>query len=265
MELLETISFEKPIRSVSRPFPVLCSDFNTYYVKFPIDATDNTDLIYESVCKTLGDHFNVPIPDIAYIKASEGSWSALSFPSLQAGLIGFGSKEVSNPNVLSKETALISSKHDFNRIANPSDLLRIGIFDLFIKNTDRSEDNFNLITSYGSKDSVFAIDHVATFGGSIAKGRFSPKMESDVGKNILRSEYGRAILKYIDSSERRLLLLEFITQLNNIEDVLNVAFERIPAEWQLTEDLKARICDFLTNDERNYSIKEQFERLFRIL
>lgn len=265
MDLLQTILFDKPIRSVSRPIPILCSDFNTYYVKFPIDGTDHTDLIYESVCKALADYLRIPVPDVAYIEATEHSWSETDFPSLRSKMVGFGSKRIENPDVLSKDTAIIRSKHDFNRLLNPEDLVRIGIFDAIVKNMDRSEENFNLITSYVNGDRIFAIDHVATFGGPQFKGIFKPTRLDDVGKNILRSDYGRSVLHFIDHDRKKVILEETLSLLDNIDEALNVSFEQIPDQWQLTGELQTRISNFLKDDYRNQSIREQFERLFRIL
>jgi hypothetical protein len=45
--------------------------------------------------------------------------------------------------------------------------VKIGIFDLQLKNMDRSDDNFNLIQDLGEENTskIFAIDHVQCFGG----------------------------------------------------------------------------------------------------
>jgi len=265
MTILKTVRLGYPIQSNSRPIPTLCEDFEEYFVKFPISGTDSIDLTYEFVCKHLGNHFGVPMPEIAIVSAKEGSWTPTDIPELTPNMIGFASKKVEDSDILSIETALISSKHDYNRIQNPLDLLRIGIFDLHINNMDRCEENFNLIAEYGTKDSLVAIDHVAAFGGVNGKNRFIPRRVTDVGKNILRSEFGKSVIKYTSQSDRQLVLAEYESQMRNLSPTLDVAFRNMPTDWDVSDNLHERMVTFLTNDDRNQSIIEEFNRLFRLL
>jgi hypothetical protein len=167
MDRTKVIAITGITYSQSMPYTVIGDNLDVYYAKFAVGATDTIDIYYETVCKSLGDLLGVPIPEASLIEY-EPDLFVKDYPLLDQPLLGFGSKEIRPNQILAAKTDFIRTKHDFNRIPNPADLVKIGIFDLQFKNMDRNDANFNLIQKLGYADTskIYAIDHVQCFGGN---------------------------------------------------------------------------------------------------
>lgn len=164
------------------PYTIIADNLDAYYTKFAKGAVDEIDLYYELICKSIGDILGIPIPDASLIEYEPEAF-ILEYPELDEVLVGFGSNEISPNNILSAKTDFIHSKHDFNRILNPRDLVKIGIFDLMFMNMDRNDANFNLILDIGVENTskIYAIDHVQCFGGDQYKSNLKPVPEYNMG------------------------------------------------------------------------------------
>jgi hypothetical protein len=167
MRRIHIQKIQRVVESQSRPYVLMGSDMEIYYCKFGIGNCDHTDLFYELISKKAGDALEVPIPEACLLDYRPEQFID-EFPALAIPLVGFGSKEIHPNHILAAKTDFIKNKHDFNRIPNPDDLIRIGIFDLYFMNMDRNDANFNLIQNKGQRDpmKIFAIDHVQCFGGN---------------------------------------------------------------------------------------------------
>ncbi len=65
------------------------------------------------------------------------------------------------------------NKYELSKIADKTDFLKIGLFDIWLCNEDRSHKNFNLLINPGAdgKYHFFAIDHTACFNsGNLHRG-----------------------------------------------------------------------------------------------
>lgn len=202
MNRTNVIAITDVTQSQSTPYTVIGDNLEVYYTKFAVGATDEIDIYYEMICKSFGDLLGVPIPDACLIEY-DPTLFAKEYPQLNQSLLGFGSKEISPNNILAAKTDFIENKHDFNRIPNPQDLVKIGIFDLQLMNMDRNDANFNLIQKLGKVEpfKIFAIDHVQCFGGHAHKNSLNTAPVDSIGANILRTDYGSAICKYLGKSE----------------------------------------------------------------
>ncbi|MCC5904608.1 MAG: hypothetical protein JJU13_00245 [Balneolaceae bacterium] len=82
---------------------------------------------------------------------------------MNQGKIAFGSKKAQN--VVNELTQLdfVFSKHEFNRIEFPEHLLRIGLFDLWVGNNDRTAQNYNLFLTRGKTQKLVVFDHFEAF------------------------------------------------------------------------------------------------------
>ncbi|QNR23978.1 HipA family kinase [Croceimicrobium hydrocarbonivorans] len=265
MEIRSSLQLIEKRATHSWPILLLASDFSRYWTKFPSPRTDTIDLIYEYTAKIVGDHFGLPIPPVALIKAEAGSFRERDYPWLKVGSLGFGSQEVLQNDALSQHSALIRSKHDFNCIQNPLDLIRIAIFDLHMANTDRSDANFNLLLKRGSGDQIIAIDHAQIFKGPNYKNDFKAVPETSIGNSVLRTNYGHSILKYIDQSYFKAVLQDYENRLPSLAPKLARLKQSIPEEWALSPELHQRISEFLLNEERWDSIARAFRRFFGFL
>ncbi len=189
------------------------------------------------------------------------------FPALAIPLVGFGSKEIYPNHILAAKTDFIKNKHDFNRIPNPDDLIRIGIFDLHFMNMDRNDANFNLIQNKGQRDpmKIFAIDHVQCFGGNAYKQSLRPTPVDSIGANILRTDYGYSICKYLGKNVLNRILEVYFTNFVALQRNFDEYFDELPAAWEIDENTKQRIVNFIFDDTRNESVREEMKKYFNFL
>lgn len=263
MDRIQIVAVKERVDSQSRPYIALGEDLDVYYCKFAIGNCDEMDLYHEHICKKMGDLLGIPIPD-ACLMTIDPEPFVEAFAELNTPLLGFGSKEIWPNRILAAKTDFLKNKHDFNRIPNPEELIKIGIFDLHFKNMDRSDANFNLIQSTGNKDAskIYAIDHVQCFGGNAAKHKLQPVEEESIGANILRTDYGKAVCKYLGEEELNRILTEYFTTFNKEKKEFPAILNSAPAEWNIHKDTKLQLGNFVLDEQRNESVIEAMKTYF---
>lgn len=272
-----TLFFSEEIFSNSCPIKFTCFGGQVYYVKIAQSKTDYDDLIYEGIAVHLANLFKIPIPPYAIVNVIQSSYnlsdinSQLNKTFIQLNPIAFGSLDVKNHEILGPQNDTIFNKHDFNRFLNPIDYLKIGIFDFHITNTDRSYLNYNIIFDVNfpkGKRKFLAIDHVAIFGGTILKNRFTPQCNNNLAGNILNCPFGETIIDYLKKDYGPNILSEVIesyfAKIKYIPDIINAYFETIPEEWRYNEDLPNRMIAYLINEERNVYLQSELRKLLKI-
>jgi hypothetical protein len=276
MKYIDTWLFEEEIQSNNFPLKFLCSDGNSYFIKIISTKTGHIDLIYEVIGFHLANHFNLPIPEANYVTIKENSfdYSQIKFNNnvINPDIVGFGSREIKNHQIIHPSIFFINSKRDYNMILNPLDFIKIGIFDFYISNSDRFEGNYNLIyqsTSKGLKNKIFAIDQVAIFCNPANHKSFKPTTADNLTKNILNSPIGKKIIHYyfkenkVDYND---VIHDFFT--NNIEGIpqlINKAFKTLPSCWTYDESLNDRISEYLLNEKRIVHLQEELNVFFRLI
>jgi len=247
------------------PALLLASDFESYWTKFQNDRTSHVDLAFELLAKQLGNVFRIPIPDYALIRLDENSFEARDYPLLQAGLIGFGSKEIERNDPLSLQTGLVHNKHDYKKIANPEDFFRIAIFDLHLGNMDRMEPNFNILFDRANGNRLIAIDHIEIFRGQAHRQDFKPTKEAHIGASILRSSFGTSIMKFIGRTGAKAILDDYFSRIEGMQTAFEQFKAALPAEWGISETLLESCHDFLFDADRNASVEDVFRDYLRYL
>lgn len=241
------------------PMKFLCSDDQIYYCKYRVTPKkEETDfLVYEIICHYLLKHFNIPTPEIALVELTKNSFDPRQLIRnkfyAKPGVITFGSKIIT-PSFLVNETQLVDSKTDFNRFSNPSDLIKIALFDLWVGNTDRGrEGNFNLLVSTVNRKSIYyAFDNAFSFFGENGLRVFNPKFTITTGDKLLNTNYFRSIVKYIPIHER----IEIVkNELSLYDDeafitIVTKAFNLIPGLWNIPPGLLPRMIKFLSDRSR---------------
>lgn len=261
MEYTETISLIQELDTDGHsPMEFICSNGSVYYVKYrsgkSFDKREINCLVFEMICTKLLKALSIPTPEQALVTITPDSYFKQQLKAnrrtLKDGIIAWGSKQIEQADIV-KGIELLLKQKEFNRYSNPSDLIKIAIFDLWTDNVDRHSENYNLLVGVEDKKlKIIAIDHAFAFGGLNGMNTFNEKTSPNLVKKLIKSEFFRSIVKFISQEERIEIANEFLTLIGNvnIEDIVNEIFDEIPVTWGVDSSLKGRIVGFLTSKER---------------
>ncbi|MGB3588324.1 MAG: HipA family kinase, partial [Tunicatimonas sp.] len=245
------------------PMKFYCDDGQLYYCKYRLNLKKEIELdflIYEVVAHELLQWLNIPTPTIAFVAVTEGSFDRNQLrrnkSHCEAGIICFGSQEVLS-RILSPIES-ISSKHDFNQLDNPLDLLRIALFDQWVGNADRGKPidegyNFNLlIADQDKKLQYVAFDHAFIFGGENQLRIFNPQSIRFQKGSLLACEYFWSVLRYIPTENCLNAIEQFfvLLQSNEWHTIISNTIAQCATHWPLPPKMEERIINFLSNPER---------------
>lgn len=242
------------------PMMFICSDGEVYYVKFKsgksFDRSEINCLVFEMICTYLLQKLKIPVPDQAFVTIAEHSYVKnqliVNKRYTKPGVIAWGSKQILQTDLV-KEIEQIQSKKDFNKIANPEDLIKIAIFDIWVDNMDRHGGNYNLLLKLNeSKLNIIAIDHAFAFGGLKGMNIFNAHTEPNSYKKLIESQYFSSIIKHFTIKQRLQIANEFLSLIDKIdvEHLINEVFDEIPEIWEINSNLKKRVIDFLQSKYR---------------
>lgn len=264
---VDTFQFKEEFYTNSSPMLFLCNVTYVYYVKYIQQPKEFDQLVYELLCSKLCRYYGIPSPDVALVNAVEGSFDPLQLKRnkqyFKPGVVAFGSKLIENTDPLNKIDA-ISSKHQFKRMQNPLDLVKIGMFDLHTDNRDRWEENYNLLIQRDILTDIYAIDHTECFCGTANIGRFNPDIPFNLSMSIFCSAYFKQMIKYASIIELNLAIDEYVylsRTFKPIQDIIDEVFTFIPDSWQTSAGLKQRIEAFLSHHNRLSVIEKEVKDL----
>jgi len=247
------------------PLKVIANDLNPYVLKFPKNANDNVAIVKEFLCHYLLKCWSIPTPDIAGLSIPDDVLSeSLIITHREKRLIGnsvwFGSQLITDPVELMDFISVHNSASQ-KRILNSEDILKIGLFDIWIENEDRRPTNNNILLSPTNKGFILnPIDHAFTFStlnfseltystvnfsdnDSIL---FTPLAKSVINKTQLNREF------YSKSEEMFYLCIEFV------QSAYPQIIKNIPENLGFTNEDNTILADFLFNKERNISVFKEF-------
>lgn len=243
------------------PLKFLCDNGEIYYCKHlpTLNKSEINCLAYEVVANYLLQQLEIPTPEIALVEVLEGTLIKKLITKnrrLREGDVCFGSKEVKFAQEL-HAIQEIRTKTEFNKILNPTDIVKIALFDLWVNNVDRGryfDDvgiNYNLlIKPVGSKQQILAFDNAFIFGGIEQIGVFNPKMGVNANNKLVNTPYYKSLIKHIDQKKFLDIVNNFIPLLpvNYDESISNIVKE-LRKNWALTLNLDERIIALLSSNE----------------
>lgn len=132
------------------PLLVIADDFKKYLIKSTRNNRPSFYIINEFLCSYLLQIWKIPTPDIASVKLDpslllNGNYSDFHKPHFYEHLT-FGSKWVEDGLEMA-EYIRVQNKVALRRFNNPLDIIRIGLFDIWVENTDRKPTNNNILFS----------------------------------------------------------------------------------------------------------------------
>jgi len=241
------------------PLKFLCGNGHIYYCKYlpTMNKAEINCLAYEVIANFLLQQLEIPTPEIALVEVTTGTLNKKFITKnkrLREGNICFGSEEVKYATEV-QAIQEINTKTEFNKILNPSDIVKIALFDLWVNNLDRGryfDDvgiNYNLLLNpVGSKQQILAFDNAFIFGGVDQIGIFNPLQRVTTTNKLVNTPFYKSLIKYIDQNILLDIVNNFISLLPvNYEKSISNIIKELSKNWALTPNLDRRIIALLSS------------------
>lgn len=268
MQTLYTIEgIHKVFDTVDKPVDVTCNDFENYICKY----RDTDNLLKEYLASCFLRRWQVPTPEIAFVWVKPEHVPEQHQRTVKAQLLTkpcFGSKyDAQTIEVNQSLVALGNDAAEVRKIQNRLDLLRIGLFDLWLANDDRKQDNYNLllVPNEPSKFYLHAIDHSACFhNGGVGEYTLNPLTpeESVLTSDVCRLLYTRStvIHKQVDTALNR-----FRADVKKCADSLPEILKFVPPEWQVNaKSIQEILQDAVFQDDWLKQVQTTFREYLQL-
>jgi hypothetical protein len=245
----------------SRPVKVLCSDMNYYVCKYFNGVGFAGSLFNEYIAASFLKLWDLQVPDFAVVEVDSQHLVQTDLPKHFFNMPCFGSFYHGNfPEV---DKFMIDNKYlrKNNKTALYS-FLKIGIFDIWMCNEDRSFNNFNLL--YNTSENVFVpIDHVCCFNGNnLDKEHYPISDNESILDSPFLSRFFSRNLQQLKSDIR----LEILNDFKSCVKLCNVQLDNIlnsaPLEWNTKPDYLRQRLRFLFSENWIKQCENQFNRIF---
>lgn len=230
---------------------VLCSDFNEYVCKYSA-YTPADKLLIEYLGYAFATLWQIPIPLSKFVRirpahvVSKPINHNIQIRSFDIPTIG----SLRYPESKEIDRTLIASwkarPKQLKRLINKDDLLKIGLFDLWMANEDRNHNNYNLLAaSYANGVGLLAIDHEKCFNsGAYRLG--VPPYQLSCDESILSSELIPLLFSQNADLAHKVdsLVTDFTAFTMNCKKQLQSILLRRPQEWSIRQE---EIQDYINN------------------
>jgi hypothetical protein len=247
---ISVISVLNVLSTGDDPVIVLAEDENVYLIKHNIRGHNLSNLAREWISYQLFKQLGISIPKAELLYFEPMKYREELSPPLTGRFekqIVFGSKWLQARDDL-KDDMYSGKSGSKEKLVNPSELAKILVMDIWLKNSDRQSGNLNLIVS---KQKLYAIDHAATFDQE----PFIRLAETDrkeyfiepgeIGDLIINSHYFNYYFnRYPKEFENAgITLCEKIEETD--EPLLRKILKSLPENWQITNEEQTAIIEYL--------------------
>lgn len=231
MKPLYSISaIEKILPSAgSKPVVVLCNDLSFYVAKYGRPH----DLFNELIGASFARIWEIPVPDSALLHIKQDHVPA-GLPQRPFSIPCYGSTYLEYAEDVND--FLITWKSNFyelNKIVNAEDLLKIGLFDIWLSNEDRNHNNTNLLIQPLDNGYQFvAIDHVNLFNSNCLEQGISQlnEYESLISTDFVRMFFRRG--QKLSAIADGLVENFYIYTRKCLRDLPKI-LKQVPTEWNI--------------------------------
>ena len=250
------------------PLKVFADDGNTYFLKNIQGKLPAYELASEIICYYLLNLWKIPTPQLTILQVNTQDFKddlkrftnrhKLTYYEVPS----VGSLALASPvfelNSLTEPTYDL----DIQNLANPDDLWKIAIFDIWVENDDRKPSNPNLllqITQKGTK--IYALDHAFTFltldykhlkpEWGISQGFNDNILETDLAKELYK-------IKAKDEQFRKEVQQFFTDNVVNCKNYMDEILKNIPLEFGLDVEDHQSITNFLFDENRRQQVEDYF-------
>jgi len=258
-DFLRVDSVLEVLKTGDKPIKVSAEDGDAYLIKHDIKGHAKRNLICEYLAYKLFKYFDISIPkaEILVFNPSLFSEELMHITGRFVEHHVFASKWLNARDDLKDE--LYESSKIKDELKNPEELARILVMDLWLKNSDRQPLNLNLIVS---KQRVYAIDHSAIFDqnsfSSLANKQIKEYFTEpgEQGDLLINSHYFK---HYFKKNPKKFFSagIGLCDKINSSDlTFINHTLDLLPDGWQLAEDEKSAILEYL--DHRKNRLHEVF-------
>lgn len=271
---LNTITAIKIVKEIgtagSSPLLVVDRNGNEYYAKTTTLNLPRIELINEMFCAYALNCWDVNVPPVCLIKIpfelveqyNAENTAPISNRYTQQHFeqtLFFGSHNIANM-VEWQDFLPGITKPQFKKLYHSQDLIKIGVFDLWVGNKDRKPENPNfLMSSMSNKIGFYAIDHTAAFA-HIDNYQQVRDIMLRMERNycILATPLAKNILQYLPPKTVNNLKDDILDGMAKVNNEFDNMVELIPQEWGFSKKAKAHLKDFFNDTERNNRIANSF-------
>ena len=255
---------------------VMVDGLEEYVCKYSANTPANK-LLIEYLGYSFACLWDIPVPDAAFVRVlpehvPKNLPNYLQPRSFDIPTFGSryhpGSKEI-DQSVIS---SWLSKPSQLKRIKNKTDLLKTGLFDIWLSNEDRVHNNTNLLVAAipdGMK--IMAIDHEKCFNSGVLDVAY-PMYQINSDDSILSFDLVPLLFKQGAEFERIKsdLLNEFPSLVSQCQNRLAQILQLIPPEWRIDTDETERYLnsnifalDWLKETNENFTqfVAESFSKL----
>ncbi len=265
------IKIVKEIGTVgSSPLLVIDRNGNEYFAKTTTLDIPRTEIINEVFCSFALATWEINVPPICLLKIpyelvlqynieNETPISNRYKQEYFDNTLFFGSEKI-NKSIELQDFLPGISKTQFKKLHSPKDLIKIGVFDLWIGNKDRKPENPNFLMSLISeKIAFYAIDHTAAFAYHTNYQDVKDLMLRIERKDcILSTALAKNILQFLPKRINNELKSELLKNITNFNKEYDNIVSLIPIEWGFSKKAKAHLKNFFNDSERNIRIVNAF-------
>ena len=229
----------KSIDAIGKQYPtgetpvlVMCSDMNSYICKYIRNSASAQKLACELIGAKMAQVWELNAPPVSLVRIKPEHWSAkYLLPKVMTTMLG--SKYLSSVEYISPS--------NFNKlaktVANLEHLLKIALFDFWVANEDRNENNSNLLYNVIAKMLV-PID----FGCILNNADFqSTMMQLTITDTIVNSP----LFKYMSEGFASQTIQEqvynlkgkYIKYVSQCQKRVDSIVEDIPSDWNISASL----------------------------
>ncbi len=216
----------------STPVRVLCDNLDYYVVKYPIRRYD---LVKEYLCAAFLQLWGLAIPSFAFVKISLEHIPMGLHPRIQPHFFQGTCFGLKYERYFDEVTKLMNALSESQKslMAKKQEFLEIALFDLWLSNEDRNENNHNLLYDVLGGHRFIPIDHQATFNNGNPGKKLSllTENESLIGTTLFEKLFTRKeVSKYVnDIGVKNKFYFCAHQCAQNLEDIVL----EMPEDWKI--------------------------------
>ncbi|MBI5916414.1 MAG: hypothetical protein HY842_13640 [Bacteroidetes bacterium] len=222
----------------STPVRVLCDNLEYYVVKYPKRKQD-FDLTKEFLGASFLSQWGLAIPEFAFVNVRQENVPMGLHPRIQPYFFQGTCFGLKYERHFDEVTKLMEGMSDYqkNLIVRKEEFLEIALYDLWLANEDRNENNYNLLYDISDGYRFVPIDHQATFNNGIPGEKLSllTENESLIGTPMFRKLFSRKEVSQLGSSAA--VKNKFYFCVRKCFENLETIVAEMPEDWQIESEV----------------------------